>query len=69
MTPLTPPSPWRPASRACVRGLLAVLAALECEVHGLPEWVLARGDDDDQTQSSAVAALEQRDVRVHRVSS
>lgn len=56
MTARATASPWRPASRACARGLLAVLAALECEVHGLPEWVLVRGDDDDRQQGSAIEA-------------
>jgi hypothetical protein len=34
-----------------VHGLLAVLAALECEIAGLPDWVLSR---DDDTPSSAI---------------
>ena len=65
MMPRTPASPWRPASRVCVQGLLAVLTALECEVRGLPEWVLTRGDDDDRQQSAAVetSALETREHR------
>lgn len=40
------PLPWRPAARLGARSLLAVLAALEYEVAGLPEWVLMTPEEE-----------------------
>jgi hypothetical protein len=51
------PLPWGPAARLGARSLLAVLAALECEVAGLPDWVLMTSEEETRAAAATAATV------------
>ena len=51
------PRPHRHASPVGARGLLTVLAALECEVAGLPDWVLMTSEEEARVPAATAAAV------------